>query len=352
MKNNSRHHDTALEQYMQDLGACAPMDAASEMRLALRMRRIRDRLGHLIDGLPEPHRGTILDGARPVPHLAFAKLDAIVRRLSREAERHPASGLEVPARRARALLGVLDAERSTFITKNLRLVFHFARRLSGLEAPLADLIQAGNLGLLEAVDRFDPRRGVRFSSYAGIWITRVILREAPGLTQAVRIPDYHMRLRSRMASSRSILVDRFGRQPTVPEMAAEAHMAESKIEDILQSEVTMIDLDAPRNSSGTMSLADTLAADEATAPHNATILKELLDQLEVMLASLEPRLRMVVRLRYGFEGERPHTLQEVGALLHLSRERVRQLEVKATTRLRERLLRRPGATGAAWPMSA
>jgi len=328
------------------------MDAAAEMQLALRMRRVRERLARSLDRLPEPHRGAVLDGVDPTPELAFALLDTIIARLERAADLHPDAGLEVAARRARALFGVLAAARSTFITRNLRLAFHFARRMSGFDAPLADLIQAANLGLLEAVDRFDPRREVRFSSYAGIWITRVILREIPLLTQTVRIPDYYMRLRSHLAQSRRVLADELGRDPTLGEMAAKTDLAENRVRDILKSKVTTVDLDAPRQETGSQSLADSLTADEADSPQNTTILKELLDLLPSILASLEPRLSRVVRLRYGLGGERPRTLQEIGVILHLSRERVRQLEDEATALLRTRFQRRARSPRAACPMPA
>jgi len=339
MTTKSRRHDTALGQYMQDLGASVPLDAAAEMQLALRMRRVRERLVRSIDRLPEPHLGAVLDGADPTPDLAFVQLETIVARLERVAEQNPGVGLRCAARRARALFDRLAAARATFITRNLRLAFHFARRMSGFDAPLADLIQAANVGLLEAVDRFDPRRGVRFSSYAGIWITRVILREIPALTQSVRIPDYYMRLRGHLAQTRRTMADELGREPTLKEMAAKTDLAECRVRDILQSRVTTVELDAPRQDSGSQSLADILTADQADSPQSTTILKELLGQLQSILASLEPRLSKVVRLRYGLGGERPRTLQEIGVMLHLSRERVRQLEEEATALLRTRFQR-------------
>jgi len=352
MKTNPRRHDTALGQYMQALGACVPLAAAAETQLALRMRRVRERLVRSIDRLPEPHLGAVLDGADPTPEMAFVQLETIVTRLEQVADLNPGVGLRCAARRARALLDRLAAARSIFITRNLRLAFHFARRMSGFDAPLADLVQAANIGLLEAVDRFDPRRGVRLSSYAGIWITRVILREIPALTQSVRIPDYYMRLRSHLAQTRRTMADELGREPTLQEMATRTDLAENRVRDILQSRVTTVDLDAPRAEGGSQSLADILTADEADSPQSTTILKELLGQLQSMLASLEPRLSKVVRLRYGLGGERPRTLNEIGVMLHLSRERVRQLEDEATALLRTRFQRRARTPRAACPMSA
>src|SRR5262245_3982321 len=331
-------HSSALDQYMNQLDSCTPLDAAEERRLTARIGRLRDRLTRLLDGLPEPHRHRILGGPSVRWEVRFAQIEEIVFRLAREAQDLNDMSLEEMARQARAILQDLASVRATLVTRNLRLVYHFARRLAGRRALLADLVQVGNLALLDAADRFDPRRGARFSTYAGTCIAAVICRQMPGLTQEVHVPGYQMRLKSRLDHSRRSLTQELGREPTLAEMAAQARLAEDKAREILASKPTIVDLYAHPDSDRP-SLADTLTADDETTVQDRMILVDLIDHMQDTLVSLEPRLRTVIRLRYGLDGKPPRTLGEIGHTLHLTRERIRQLEKEAIKVLRTRMRR-------------
>jgi RNA polymerase primary sigma factor len=333
-----------LDPYMQDLDSRRPMDAAEERRLTLRLGQLRERLARLLEGLPEPHRRHILSGAAVRREMRFVEMEVIVTRLAREAEECRESRLQAKARQARAILQDLESARSTLINRNLRLVYHLARRFAGRGALLADIVQVGNLALLDAADRFDPHRGARFSTYAGACISAVIVRQLPGLTQEVHVPGYQIRLRSRLDQSRRSLTQDLGREPTLPEMAARACLGEDKAREIMTSRPTIVDLYARDADSERRGPADTLEAQEATTLQDGLILRDLIDHLQDVLGSLNPRLRTVLQLRYGLDGDAPRTLEEIGAALHLTRERIRQLEKEAMKLVRTRM-RRLGAGG-------
>jgi len=329
----------AIDLYMRELDSCPPLTAAEEQELCLRMLRLRERLAVLLGGLPEPQRRVLLGVKATDARLPFAMLESMVAALRHAAEDRTGTRLAVTARRAAVVLGALTATRSTFVTRNLRLTFHFARRLAGRSTPLADLIQAGNVGLLEAVDRFDPRRGTRFSTYAGMYITRSVFRTVPRLSQPVHVPEYQRRLKSRLRDSRRSLVHELGRMPTLEETAARAHIEAAKARKILQASLTILELDGPAPGLERGSLADTMPGDDGMSVQRRLIAGDLQRLLDDLLPALDPRMRLVLRLRYGLDGEREHTLQEIGEVLRLSRERVRQLEEEAVETLRARLRR-------------
>ena len=342
MKTNQRSHDEHLGRYLRELSACHSLGAELERQLALRIRRGRESLAKLLHDLHEPHRSRVADGQEPASTMPFAQMDRMVARLAKEAESHPVSLLEPLAQQAREILADLGEARSTFVMHNLRLVVHMAKNFAGPRAPLADLIQAGNIGLLEAVDRFDPDHGARFSVYAGIWIARCILREIPTLTQSVKVSDHHSERKRLLTAAVEHLTQQLARMPTILEISQRIEMDEQKVHDALTADPKVVDLDAPRKAGEGRSLAESLPAEDQEAPQDVTIRKDLLRKLQGMLASLEPRLRSVLRLRHGLEGERPHTLQEIGRQLGVSAERVRQIEGEATTLLRLRLTRGRG----------
>jgi len=339
MKTNQRSHDEHLGRYLRELSACNSLGAELERKLALQIRQGRESLAKLLHDLLEPHRSRIVAGQHPVATMPFAQMDQMVARLVKEAESSPASDLASIARQAQSLMEEFSEARSTFVTHNLRLVVHMAKNFAGSRAPLADLIQAGNIGLLQAVDRFDPDHGARFSVYAGIWIARCILREIPMLSGSVRVSDHQSERKRLVTAAVEHLTQELGRSPGIREIAERVDLDEQKVHDALSADPKVVELDAPRKLGDRRNLVESLPVEEQDAPQEVTIRKDLLNKLQGMLASLEPRLRSVLRLRHGLEGERPHTLQEIGRQLGVSAERVRQIEGEATTLLRLRLSR-------------
>ena len=341
------------ERSLQDVGATPPPDMAEERRLTLRIGRLGERLMRLLRGLPEPHRCRVVGGVPLISGMAFSQLETIVARLAREAEEHGDGRLAASAVRARAVLSLLGSTRSTLVSRNLGLVYYVAKRLDVRKTIFDDIVQVGNLALLEAADRFDPQRGTTFASYARICITGEMLKAIPGLTQEVRhSPDKRKSLRQ-LEQSQYRLAQDLGREPTLAETAAETRINEEEVREIFASKPTMVALDAPRAGSERLRLADILAADDAMAMLDQMILRELLDHLQEILASLEPRLRTVLRLRYGLQDDRERTLEEVGETMRLSKERIRQLEEEALALLRIRMRRllsnhRSSRTRPAW----
>jgi RNA polymerase sigma factor (sigma-70 family) len=323
-------HGASFDRYLQDLEHCPPLTAAEELNLALRMRRLKARLVALVGRQPELRRPAGKTSPLGIP---FARLEAAVADLERLGS--PGAPRR-KARRARSVLDGLHRLRSVFVTRNLRLTFHLARRLTGRSASLPDLVQAGNIGLLEAVDRFDPHRGNRFSTYAAMYITRAVYRALPRLTQPVHVSEYQRRLKSRLTESRRSLMQELGRVPTLSEMAARAHLEERKAKDLMTANLSILELDAPVPGADGL-YRDMLPGEGGAVMQERLIVGDLLNHMHGLLPSLEPRLRMVLRLRYGLEGDEAHTLKECGDLLCLSRERVRQLEEEAIQILRMRL---------------
>lgn len=344
-----------FDRYMRDLDTCPPLTAEEERALAMRMLRFRTRLVKLLGTRTGPAGPATLEGAPggadvPFPpstdDMPYGVLEGMVQSLSRAAASRRDAAFDAAARRARALLAALEAARTTFVKRNLRLTFHLARRVAGRNAPLPDLIQAGNVGLLEAVDRFDPRRGTRFSTYAVLYITRSVFRTMPRLTHAVHVPEYQRRLKSRLGESRRSLQQELGRAPTTAETAERAHLQEDKARRILETRLTILELDAPAPGALKGTLGDHLQGDDAISVQRRLIADDLRRLLDHMLPGLDARAREVLRLRYGLGGARPHTLKECGDALELSRERIRQIEQEAIAALRAQA-RRVENSGAA-----
>ena len=339
---------------MRDLESCPPLTATEERALAIRMQRFRTRLGRLLAAVPGEARPAAPEGVPggadvPFPpstdDLPYAQLESGVAALTRAAAGRRDAALDAPARRARALFAALEAARTTFVSRNLRLTYHFARRFAGRNTPLPDLVQAGNVGLLEAVDRFDPRRGTRFSTYAVLYITRSVFRTMPRLNQAVHVPEYQRRLKSRVGESRRSLTQELGRAPSTAETAERAHLQEEKARRILETRLVILELDAPAPGAEKGTLGDTLRGEDALSVQQRLITADLHRLLAHMLPGLDARSREVLRLRYGLGGERSHTLKECGDAMDLSRERIRQIEEQAIAALRDRarLLEHSGA---------
>ncbi len=347
MTTNGRLDNPILRWYLNDLGASAPLEASEELELALRMRKAREKLVQLVNRLPDSCRDQILGDLEVIDLTAdfpFETMEPLVTRLLDQAavERDPA--VIRLARRACAHWSDLGQIRSTFISRNLRLVVHIAKRFAKSGVPLADLIQEGNLGLIRALDRFSPERGAKFGTYAAMWIMQAIYRETALLNRVVRIPDYQLRRRQAMARSIDDLSTRLGRMPNIEEIALKMGVTEDKVTDTLCHSAAQVDLDEPQDGRDGLSLMEVLPDDDAKAPLAALETSELCELLGRSLDHLNLRQREVLRLRYGLGDDRPRTLQEIGLRLKVSRERVRQIEVEAMKILRVRLTRTRRAT--------
>jgi len=223
--------------------------------------------------------------------------------------------------------------RDRMIRSNLRLVVNIAKRFVNRGLGFMDVVAEGNLGLLKAVEKFDPGAGCRFSTYATWWIKQSIRRALTNSVKTVRIPSYMIELISRLKAAQLTLADRLGRKPTHDELAAEMGIPPDNVRSIQRA------LDAGAVNSAPVSIdADGCDADQvpdtrAPAPDDLILEQNQLERLRELLDRLGERTSTVLRLRYGLNGEEPLTLKEIGRRVGLTRERVRQIESEALGRL-------------------
>jgi RNA polymerase sigma factor (sigma-70 family) len=283
-----------------------------------------------------------LDGIGRFPLLA--KEDEV--RLAQAIERGRLAAAELaregslsPARERELRRTRRAGERASeqFINANLRLVVSIAKKYQSSEMPILDLIQEGNLGLMHAVQKFDWRRGFKFSTYATWWIRQAIGRGIDNTSRTVRLPVHAGDQVRRVLRARAQLEGQTGRVPAAVELAAHLQMSEADIATLLRYVVEPVSLATPVGSEGDTELADVVADAGAPTPFELVADRMLGAEVERLLGSLGERERQILRLRYGLDRGEPRTLEEVGAELNLTRERIRQIERNALAKLRRPL---------------
>ena len=257
-----------------------------------------------------------------------------VRMYLKEIGRVPLLTPEEEQRLARRVAAGDEAARQKMIEANLRLVVAVAKRYAGRGMLLLDLIQEGNMGLLKAVEKFDYTKGYKFSTYATWWIRQSITRAIADQARTIRIPVHMVELINRVIRTSHSMVQELGREPTPEEVAQKLRLSPEKVEEILKIAQDPVSLETPVGEEDDSHLGDFIQDNEASEPLEATATNLLREQLEKAMASLTPREEKVLRLRFGFEDGKPHTLEEVGKKFNVTRERVRQIESKALRRLR------------------
>jgi len=232
-----------------------------------------------------------------------------------------------------------DAEE-VLTVRNLRLVVSVAKKYTNRGLDFADLVQEGNMGLMKAVVKFDPNRGFRFSTYATWWIKQAISRAIADQARTIRVPVHMVETINRLRKAEKKLAQVYNRKPTIEELAKELDLTPEKVQDIQKIAIEPLSLESPVGDEEDTTYADFVSDGDALDPLEYTIKSKYKEELDKVLSTLNVREEEVIRLRYGLVDGKQHTLEEVGKVFNVTRERIRQIESKALRKLRHPIRKR------------
>ena len=247
------------------------------------------------------------------------------------------SSLLSPAQEQELAIKAMQGDKNAkniLIECNLRLVISISKRYSGRGMAMQDLIQEGNLGLIKAVDKFDPKRGFKLSTYATWWIKQSITRAIADQSRTIRLPVHMVETINRYKRISRELEQTLGHSPTTQEIAVHLNEPESKIAEIEKFIQAPISLETPIGEENDSTLGAFLFDKNEKSPTDNAIDNNLQENIKKSLSTLTPREETVIRLRYGIDDHKPKTLEEVGAIFNVTRDRIRQIETKALRKLR------------------
>ena len=267
---------------------------------------------------------------------AFA--DDSVRLYLREIGKIPLLTPEEEAELAQRIVKGDKKAKDKMVESNMRLVVSIAKRYGGRGLDFLDLIQEGNTGLLRAVEKFDPEKGFKFSTYATWWVRQAITRAIADQARTIRIPVHMVETINKVLRTTRKLTAELNREPTNEEIAKELDMEPEKIDYVMRIKQDIASLDASVGREGDDEdsvLGDFVEDEERDSPEDSAANQILKEQLSEIIATLTDREQKIIRLRFGIGGGRPHTLEEVGNEFDVTRERIRQIEAKALSKLRK-----------------
>lgn len=255
----------------------------------------------------------------------------------REAGQVPLLTLEEETALAMRVLEGDEVAREHMIRANLRLVVKIAKEYDGLGLPLLDLINEGNIGLIRAVEKFDPRKGAKLSTYASLWIKQSIRRALANQSKTIRLPVHAIDKLSRAVKASAVLREELGREPSNEELAEMLGMRPARLMELREASMRPASLDAPVGEDGSHSLGEVVRDEASPSPFEQLAERGRMDLLNELVNKLAPRERNILRHRFGLGGGASQTLDTIGARMGVTRERIRQLQNLALARLRRML---------------
>jgi RNA polymerase primary sigma factor len=230
--------------------------------------------------------------------------------------------------------------RELMITANLRLVVKIAREYEGLGVSLLDLINEGNLGLMKAVQRFDPRRGAKMSTYASLWIKQMVRRALSNHSKTIRLPVHVVDKMAHIRRSEVKLRETFDREPTDEEVADDLGLKTQRVREYREASRAPVSLDSPISTEDSTAISEHVADANAAAPFDALVRNNDNELMQEVLATLDKRESKILSMRFGLDDGRPKTLEEVGERLGITRERIRQIQEQALEKMRVKIEKR------------
>jgi RNA polymerase sigma factor (sigma-70 family) len=324
--------------YLREMGATPLIDENREVELARELQDGRVGLARIALRLPATCREYVLEGDTSGPKRGrewpLDQLETFYQRFARYAKEHRESKIAAALRDAREHKRHIDHARDALILANLRLVVHIAKKYLNHGISFMDLIQEGNIGLMKAVEKFEYERGNKFSTYAYWWIKQAIERAIADKARIIRIPVHVNEKIKKISRVARELTETLGRKPTPPEIAKKLRMPVAKVEEILgvvQEPQALEDMSASDDDSP--GLLRFVADPNAPSPLEKTVDRELREKIKETLRVLNSREEEIIRLRFGIGRDMPYTLEEIGRVMGLSRERVRQIEATALKKI-------------------
>ena len=287
-----------------------------------------------LEDISEIEKDILLDDVKDFSFIDNISVDDPVRMFLKEIGKIELLDLDVETELAKRMAAGDTEAKKKLVESNLRLVVSIAKRYIGRGMHFLDLIQEGNLGLIKAVDKFDPEKGYKFSTYATWWIRQAITRAIADQARTIRIPVHMVETINRLMRTSRHLLQVLGREPTAEEIAAEMEISVDRVREIQKIAQDPISLETPVGEEDDSNIGNFIPDDDAPSPSDQAADVLLKDQIDEVMSTLTPREARVLKLRFGLEDGRTRTLEEVGREFMVTRERIRQIEAKALRKLR------------------
>ncbi|GEM_PF-1420896 len=323
--------------YLREMGATPLINEHREVELASELQDAREKMARMAIKLPASCREIVLpaglEGPKRGREWPLDDMEAFYKRFIRYNREYADARVKAKVKSARGFKRHIDHARDALILANLRLVVHIAKKYLNHGISFMDLIQEGNIGLMKAVEKFEYERGNKFSTYAYWWIKQAIERAIADKARVIRIPVHVNEKIKKISRVARELGERLGRKATPEEIATKLRMPVTKVEEILgvvQDPQALEDMSSDDDSPGLLRF---VADPNAPCPLERTVDRELREKIETTLKVLNPREEEIIRLRFGIGRDMPYTLEEIGRVMGLSRERVRQIEATALKKI-------------------